>query len=174
MIICSHIGICVMWSFLPSYGMCIPHMVSVSVHLRARLSKHQVKVVAQQSDWDPNAFLGKVFASLEMSFASEHDVLGIQTASEGIGEDLYMVVEEPEAWGRQVAPANVRHGDMMRQRERRWQSSVGTTNRQTLWSKCQHPCEMEPCIASQIVSWWAEVIPKYFCVTDWGLSGVWN
>ena len=37
---------------------------------------HQGKVVAQQSGWDPHTFLGKVFASLAMRFASEHDVLG--------------------------------------------------------------------------------------------------
>ena len=61
-----------------------------------------IKVVAQQSSWDPNTFLGKVFASLEMRFASEHGILGIRSSSEGIGEPLYMAVEEPEAWGRRV------------------------------------------------------------------------
>ena len=66
---------------------------------------HQVKVVAQQSGWDPDTFLGKVFASLEMRFASEHDVLGIRACGEGIGEDLYMAIEQPEAWGRRFARA---------------------------------------------------------------------
>ena len=65
---------------------------------------HQVKVVAQQSGWDPDTFLGKVFASLEMRFASEHDVLGIRAAGEGIGEDLYMAIEQSEAWGPRFAP----------------------------------------------------------------------
>ena len=59
---------------------------------------HQVKVVAQQSVWDPDTFWGKVFASLEMRFSSEHDVLCICAFGEGTGEDLYMAIEEPEAW----------------------------------------------------------------------------
>ena len=66
---------------------------------------HQITVVAQQSGWDPNTCLGKMFASLEMSFASEHDILGIHASGERIGEDLYMAVEEREAWGRRIAPA---------------------------------------------------------------------
>ena len=66
---------------------------------------HQVKVVAQQSGWDLDTFLGKVFASLEMRFASEHDVLGIRTSGEGTKEDLYMAIAEPEAWGRRFALA---------------------------------------------------------------------
>ena len=48
---------------------------------------HQVKVVAQQSGWDPDTFLGNVFASLEMRFASEHDVLGVRASGEVTGED---------------------------------------------------------------------------------------
>ena len=66
---------------------------------------HQVKVVAEQSGWDPDTFLGKVIASLEMRYAREHDVLGIRACREGTGEDLYMAIEEPEAWGRRFAPA---------------------------------------------------------------------
>ena len=58
-------------------------------------------MVAQQSGWDPDTFLGKVFASLQMRFAGEHDVLGIRTFGEGTSEDLlHMAIEEPEAWGR--------------------------------------------------------------------------
>ena len=64
----------------------------------------QVKVVAQQSGWDPDAFLGKVFASLEMRFASEHDVLGIRASGEGTREYLYMAIEQIEAWGPRFAP----------------------------------------------------------------------
>ena len=66
---------------------------------------HQVKVVAQQSGWDPNTFLGKVFASLEVRFVGEHDVLGIRSSREGTGEDLYVAGEELEVSGRQVARA---------------------------------------------------------------------
>ena len=65
---------------------------------------HQVKVVAQQSGWDPDTFLGKVFASLEKRFAIEHDVLGIRASGEGTGEDLYMAIEQSEAWGPRFAP----------------------------------------------------------------------
>ena len=65
---------------------------------------HQVKVVAQQSGWDPDTFLGKVFASLEMRFASEHDVLGIRAGCEGTGEDFYIAIEQSEVWGRRFAP----------------------------------------------------------------------
>ena len=65
---------------------------------------HQVKVIAQQSGWDPDIFLGKVFASLEMRFASEHDVLGIRASGEGTREDLYMAIEQSVAWGPRFAP----------------------------------------------------------------------
>ena len=65
---------------------------------------HQVKVVAQQSGWDAETFLGKVIASLEMRFASEHDVLGIRRAGEGTGEDLYMAIEKSEACSPRFAP----------------------------------------------------------------------
>ena len=30
---------------------------------------HQIKLLTQESGWDPNTFLGKVFACLEMGFA---------------------------------------------------------------------------------------------------------
>ena len=66
---------------------------------------HQVKVVAQQSGWDPDTFLEKVFASLEMKFASEHGVSGICASGEDTGEDLFMAVEEPEACGWRFASA---------------------------------------------------------------------
>ena len=64
----------------------------------------QVKVVAQQSGWDLHTFLGKVFASLEIRFASDHDVLGIRASGEGTGEDLYMAIKQSEAWGPRFAP----------------------------------------------------------------------
>ena len=83
------------------------HCVGVGAFLCQAIEamRHQVKVVAQQGGWDPNTFLAKVFASLEMRFASEHDILSICASDEGIGEDLDMAVEEPEAWGRRIAPA---------------------------------------------------------------------
>ena len=52
--------------------------------------------------WLPNR-VGKVFASLELRCASEHDILGIRSSGEEIGEDLHMAVEEPKAWGRGVS-----------------------------------------------------------------------
>ena len=55
--------------------------------LAVEATGHQVKVVAQQSGWEPDTFLGKLFASLEMSFASVHDVLGIRASGEGTGEE---------------------------------------------------------------------------------------
>ena len=64
---------------------------------------HQVLVVAEQSSWDQDTLLRKMFASLKMRFASEHDVLGIRASGEGAKEDLYMAVEEPEAYGRRFA-----------------------------------------------------------------------
>ena len=59
---------------------------------------HQIKVVAQQSCWDPDTFLGF------LRFASEHDVLGIRASRGGTGEDLYMAIEQSEAWGPRFAP----------------------------------------------------------------------
>ena len=59
----------------------------------------QVEVVAQQSGLDPDTFLGKVFASLEMRFTS-----GMRPSGEGTREDLYMAIEQSEAWGPRFAP----------------------------------------------------------------------
>ena len=64
---------------------------------------NQVKVVGQERGWDPVTFLEKVFASLGMRIASEHDVLGIHAFGEGTAEDLYMAIEKSEAWGPQFA-----------------------------------------------------------------------
>ena len=78
------IGTCLILSFLGSYGMFIPHMGLELVHLCVKLLKQW----DTKSRWLPSRvaripalFWGR-FASLEMRFASEHDVLGIRSSGE--------------------------------------------------------------------------------------------